>query len=197
MAYVKLSAVGRRTRLTVLLLIAPVLAGCVGATPHSKAPPRSAQAAAFQGSPPVLTSLHDQADQLLAGGVSAFRARLAVLRGYPVVINKWASWCGPCQVEFPAFQQAAVKYGREVAFIGLDANDANGSAAAFLRRFPVSYPSYADPHSQIAGAFRAATYFPQTLFFDRRAHGSYVFDHAGPYESASALENDIKRYVLR
>ena len=122
---------------------------------------------------------------------------MAALKGYPVVVNKWASWCGPCQSEFPMFQQASVKLGRKVAFIGLDAKDGNGSAAAFLRRFPVSYPSYTDPQSSIAGAFAASVYFPQTLFFSRRGHSTYVYDHAGPYLSAAALERDITRYVLR
>jgi cytochrome c biogenesis protein CcmG/thiol:disulfide interchange protein DsbE len=122
---------------------------------------------------------------------------MASLAGYPVVVNKWASWCEPCQTEFPAFQRAAVKYGRQVAFIGIDGKDGNGSAAAFLRRFPVSYPSYTDPNESIAEAFQAATYYPQTLFFDRRSHTHYVYDHDGPYESAGALEKDIRFYVLR
>lgn len=180
-----------------LLSASALLAGCGSGQPRSDAPAPTAQAAAFKGSPAALTALHDQANKLLPGGLVAFRARLATLDGYPVVVNKWASWCGPCQIEFPAFQQASVKYGRQVAFIGLDANDGNGSAAAFLRRYPVSYPSYTDPQSDIAQAFRASTYFPQTLFFTRRGHTEYVFDHAGPYESAAALENDIRRYVLR
>ncbi len=186
-----------RTWSIVLLAAGAGLAGCGSSQPRSDAPTPTVQAAAFKGSPPALTSLHVQANKLLPGGVSAFRARLASLHGYPVVVNKWASWCGPCQTEFPAFQQASVKFGRQVAFIGLDADDGNGSAAAFLRRYPVSYPSYTDPHSDIAQAYRASTYFPQTLFFTRDGHGDYVFDHAGPYESAAALENDIRRYVLR
>ena len=89
--------------------------------------------------------LHVAADRLLRGGPGAFHARLASLRGYPVVVNKWASWCGPCQIEFPAFQRAAVAFGRQVAFVGVDGKDANPSAAAFLRKFPVTYPSYVDP----------------------------------------------------
>ena len=174
-----------------------MLAGCGGGTAHSAAPTRGEVSAAFRGSPAVLALLHGQADRLLGGGVRAVRARLAALKNYPVVINKWASWCGPCQTEFPAFQQASVRYGRQVAFIGIDGKDGNGSAAAFLRRFPVSYPSYTDPHESIADAIQAATYYPQTLFFVRGPHTSYVYDHAGPYETAAALETDIRRYVLR
>ncbi len=149
---------------------------------------------AFKGSPSALASLHHQADQLLGGGSSAFRARLTSLRGHPVVVNKWASWCGPCQTEFPAFQRASFRYGRQVAFLGIDGKDANGSARAFLRRFPVSYPSYTDPDENIARSIQAAIYYPQTVYFDRQ--GKMVYDHAGPYETAQALESDIRRYAL-
>jgi thiol-disulfide isomerase/thioredoxin len=159
------------------------------------APGPAQQAVAFQGSPAALASLHHQANQLLGGGTAAFHARLRSLRGHPVVVNKWASWCGPCRTEFPAFQRASVRYGRRVGFIGIDGKDANGSARAFLRQFPISYPSYTDPRSGIANAIEAAIYFPQTVYYDRA--GKMVYDHAGPYESAAALESDVQRYALR
>ena len=111
-----------------------------------------------------------------------------------MVVNKWASWCDPCQTEFPSFQRAAVAFGRRVAFVGLDGKDHNPSAAAFLRRFPVTYPSYVDPHASIASTIQASTYFPLTVYFDRNHKIVYV--HAGPYLSATALEQDIRHYVL-
>jgi cytochrome c biogenesis protein CcmG, thiol:disulfide interchange protein DsbE len=185
------------TRSTALVLACAAVTACGSGHPKSAALSPSAVRAAFARSPAPLASLHSQADQLLAGGVKAFRARLGALKGYPVIVNKWASWCGPCQSEFPVFQQVSLRYGRQVAFIGIDGKDANGSASAFLRRFPVTYPSYTDPGESIARAYPAATYYPQTLFFDRSGHAQYVYDHAGPYESASALERDIRRYALR
>jgi thiol-disulfide isomerase/thioredoxin len=169
------------------------LGGC-GTKVHSASFSRGQVARALAGSPPPLAALHAQADQLLGGGASAFTARLASLRGHPVVVNQWASWCGPCQSEFPVYQRVAVTYGRTVAFVGIDAKDANGAAAAFLHKFPVTYPSYTDPNGSIAAAIHAYEAYPQTFYFNRQ--GRMVFDKAGPYASAAALEQDIRRYVL-
>jgi cytochrome c biogenesis protein CcmG/thiol:disulfide interchange protein DsbE len=175
-------------------IAATALAGCGARTARSAAPATRSVAGAFKGSPAPLAALHAQANVLLAGGTSAFQALLGRLHGYPVVVNKWASWCGPCQIEFPAFQQAAVAFAREVAFVGLDGKDHDAAAAAFLRRFPVTYPSFVDPSEDIARTIRAATYYPQTVYFDRS--GKPVYDHAGPYLNAGALEQDIRRYAL-
>jgi cytochrome c biogenesis protein CcmG/thiol:disulfide interchange protein DsbE len=193
---VKLSIVRDLTWLTAIVALAcPALAACGGGQPRNAAPPRSAVSSAFRGSPAPLVALHDQAGRLLSGGTSAFKARLTALRGQPVVINEWASWCEPCQSEFPVFQRVAVSYGRRVAFVGLDSRDVTGAASKFLRRFPVTYPSYVDPHQRIAGALEAVGGIPQTIYIDRA--GKQQYDHAGPYETAAALERDIRFYLLR
>jgi cytochrome c biogenesis protein CcmG, thiol:disulfide interchange protein DsbE len=195
-----LSAVSPRKRLAALavLLVALVVAGVLIArpktsTPHSAKLSKSAVTSALAGSPPALAGLHAQGNQLLSGGPTAFTARLKALRGHPVVINEWASWCGPCQSEFPVFQRVSVRLGRKVAFIGLDSKDPGSGAADFLRRFPVSYPSYLDLHQRIGSMLQAVGGIPQTIYINAR--GKQVFDHAGPYETDAALETDIRRYV--
>jgi len=145
------------------------------------------------GSPPQLAALHAQAGEILSGGLSAVRARLAALRGTPVVINKWASWCEPCRAEFGVFQRVSVSLGREVAFIGIDSNDSRAGALAFLHDFPVSYPSYFDASGKVGEAITDSAFTPVTVIYDRR--GS-LFIHQGPYPSVAKLERDVRRYAL-
>jgi thiol-disulfide isomerase/thioredoxin len=146
------------------------------------------------GSPAPLAALHAQADELLPGGLPAIRARLAGLHGQPVVINKWASWCVPCRSEFGAFQSASVAQGHEVAFIGIDSGEASrADALAFLRTFPLSYPSYYDQSGQAGAAITDSTFTPVTVFYDRRGQ-EYI--HQGPYPSQAKLEGDVRRYAL-
>ena len=113
--------------------------------------PQGGQAPDYQralaGAPPALASLYRQANRLLPGGLDAFDARLTGLRGHPVVVNKWASWCGPCREEFPWFQDLSARLGKRVAFLGVDSNDSSAAARTFLGEFPVPYPELQRPRS--------------------------------------------------
>lgn len=142
--------------------------------------------------PAPLRRVRAQANRLLPGGTRAFEERVADLRGYPIVINKWASWCGPCRLEFPNFQQAAIEYGDRVGFIGVDSNDAVPQAKTFLGELPLPYPSYLDPDSEIASLIKAPSAFPATAFFDRR--GRLVHLKQGVYSSQAELLADIDRW---
>jgi thiol-disulfide isomerase/thioredoxin len=147
----------------------------------------------LSGAPAPLAQLHEQSSELLAGDVEAFRARLAELEGHPVVINKWASWCGPCRIEFPAFQEQAAARGKEIAFLGLNSGDHRADAEEFLRENPVPFPSYEDPDEDIARAIDAPSNYPITVFLDERGRTAYI--HQGGYARAADLAADIDRYL--
>ncbi len=147
----------------------------------------------LKGAPPPLAAIRDQASQILEGGSAAFEQRLAELEGTPVVVNKWASWCGPCRLEFPFFQEQAVKRGGEIAFLGILSDDSEDHGATFLGELPLPYPSYYDPDQSIAALIEAPRGFPATAFYDRK--GKLTYTRQGPYEDAGALAADIKRYA--
>jgi cytochrome c biogenesis protein CcmG/thiol:disulfide interchange protein DsbE len=72
---------------------------------------------------------------------STFKLSDTLSRGKPVVVNFWASWCGPCADEAPVLQDAARRYGDRVAFVGVNVQDVDSDAQAFLRKYAISYPN--------------------------------------------------------
>jgi cytochrome c biogenesis protein CcmG/thiol:disulfide interchange protein DsbE len=156
---------------------------------------QGAGAPALIGSPKPLAALHAQASRLV-GAEPGLKARIRSLRGYPIVLNVWASWCPPCRTEFGLFATAAEQYGRQVAFLGADTNDSSGDAAAFLRDHQVSYPSYATTSRNIEqiipGGLEGT---PTTVFINRS--GKITEVHTGPYEAQGTLDADIAAYAER
>jgi cytochrome c biogenesis protein CcmG, thiol:disulfide interchange protein DsbE len=144
------------------------------------------------GSPGPLAALHGQAGQIL-GTNSALMARLRALRGYPVVVNAWASWCTPCRSEFGLFAAASLQYGRQVAFLGANTDDSDGDARAFLAQHRVSYPSYQTSQSGL-GSLAVIEGLPTTIFINPA--GKVVFVHVGQYESQGTLDQDISSYAV-
>jgi cytochrome oxidase Cu insertion factor (SCO1/SenC/PrrC family)/thiol-disulfide isomerase/thioredoxin len=148
---------------------------------------------ALAGSPAPLASLHRQASRLL-GSDAALTARIHALHGYPIVINAWASWCVACRSEFNLFRAAAVQYGRGVAFLGADNQDAAGDAQAFLRQHALSYPSYQTTNSQLQALLPGGLEgLPTTIFVGR--DGKVAFVHAGQYSSQGSLNGDIESHA--
>jgi len=181
-------------RACALLILSLLLIGGCGAQEPDVSVPTPAQARhELAGSPAALAALHRQGARLLEGGIDAYDARLAELRGHPVVVNAWASWCRPCKFEMPYFSRVAVRFGRRVAFLGVDAGDTDTKARAFLATHYVPYPSYVDPHDQIASDVGVRAGLPTTVFYGR--DGKVAFVHQGQYRDEAALVADVKLYA--
>lgn len=103
--------------------------------------------------------------QLAPVDAEAFGGILVGLRGTPVVVNVWASWCAPCRAEMPLLERAANTYRGRVVFLGVASRDTRGAAASFLDEVGVTYPNVFDE----SGAVRAELGlrgFPTTYVFD-------------------------------
>ena len=148
--------------------------------------------APLRNAPPDLARLHRRMGELVPGGERALRAELRALRGRPVVVNLWASWCAPCRTELPLFQAQAARRGTEVAFLGVDVEDSRRGAARLLERFPVPYPSVEDPRREVARELGAVG-LPSTAFYGR--DGRLELVHQGSYRTEADLAADIERYA--
>ena len=100
---------------------------------------------------------------------------LAALRGKPVVINFWASWCDPCKSEAAALEQAWQRYRSQgVVFLGIDYHDVTGDARTFLAHHGVTYTTLLDGLGAIGDRY-GLTGVPETYFIDRK--GRIVGEH--------------------
>jgi len=105
-----------------------------------------------------------------AGGA----VRLSDFRGMPVVLNFWASWCGPCKSEMPDFNEAAEKYSGEVAFLMVNLTDGYqetvDTAYAFINEQGYTFPVFYDTEMEASQAY-GVTSVPMTYFIDAEGYG--------------------------
>jgi cytochrome c biogenesis protein CcmG/thiol:disulfide interchange protein DsbE len=112
--------------------------------------------------------------------------RLEDLRGRPVIVNFWASWCGPCVEEFPLLREAAERHaGHGLAIVGIVYQDRSEAARDFMRRNGGTWPAAMDPGDRVAGAYGILGP-PETFFIGR--DGTIVARQLGQISAASLDE---------
>ena len=181
-----------------LPIAALALAACGSDSNESEAGSQAASQApamvATKGIPKPLAENRAQANRLIDGSTEALEAKLAELRGHPVVVNQWGSWCPPCRAEFPFFAESAAAHAAEVAFLGVDIQDDRGDAEQFLEEFPVPYPSIYDRDADAVASIGWTQVSPTTWFIDQE--GEIVHQRPGAYANRDQLEEDIRGFLL-
>jgi thiol-disulfide isomerase/thioredoxin len=132
------------------------------------------------------------APEFTATTLTGSRLSLSAYRGKVVLVNFWGSWCPPCRAEAPVLADLSARYrAAGVAFLGVDVRDTAVSAAAFERRFGITYPSVSDTGSAVTLDFTGKvpiTGTPTTLVIDRTGHiAGAVFGEANYTELTTIL----------
>jgi cytochrome c biogenesis protein CcmG, thiol:disulfide interchange protein DsbE len=162
------------------LFIALLTFGVAGQAPNSAiddslAQGRAASAPAFDLAVLQRGELGAGLDRRLAPALADGRLGTNELRGIPVVLNIWASWCDPCRAEAALLERAWRTEGRPggTLFLGLDVQDLTGDAHAYIHSYGVDYPSVRDPGNDVPLSY-GATGIPETYFISARGQ---VVDH--------------------
>ncbi len=111
--------------------------------------------------------------------------QLEAARGRPVLINFWASWCVPCHDEAMAIERASRAYRNQVVFLGVNVQDTDTNARAFLRRYGVSYPNGRDANGEVAVDYGMSG-VPESYFVG--ADGTLVRKWQGPLDETRVRE---------
>jgi cytochrome c biogenesis protein CcmG, thiol:disulfide interchange protein DsbE len=144
----------------------------------------------------AVRELSSPAPDVAGVGLDGAQHAIADARGHVLVVNVWATWCGPCQDELPTIVRAARRYAtRGVRFLGLDYHDDSAQAREWVRRYEMPYPSISDPSGRYADDLGFVG-LPDTFIVDRT--GTIRYWLAGAIDDASKekLFTDLLDEVL-
>jgi len=143
----------RRWRFAAAVVASTLMVGCSNGG--------AVDAFAIKGAPMKLPN-----SQLAPVDAKAFQRILVGLRGKPVLVNIWASWCVPCRAEAPILRRASADLDGKVVFLGVAAKDDVSASRAFLDEFSITYPNLSDPAGEVPSLVAMRGY-PTTIAIDR------------------------------
>lgn len=120
---------------------------------------------------------------------------LGAFKGQVVMINFWATWCGPCRKEMPLLEQIQKKYAPlGFTMLGVNVEEDTTQMEAFLGDVPVTFPVLLDPANQVSKLYDVAA-MPSTVIVDRK--GNVRFIHQGYQPGDESRYQDVIRQLIR
>ena len=188
------SKLRRLLQLCALALIAALIGLLVNSTLDRGAGPRLVSAVKIGARPqapdfelPVVWAHPETWPPALRTALADDTVSLRELRGWPVVLNFWASWCSPCKAEAPRLNASAQQHSGAVVFLGVDVQDFKTDARRFSERFQTNYVSVRDDGDSTYSAY-GLTGLPETYYIDKRGR---VVAHSIGEVSETELEANV------
>lgn len=145
--------------IALILAAAVIVLNTTGGSPPLPAPESSTTTQSSQ-------KISDDSPPAAIESISAegYQKMLADLKGTPVLVNFWASWCHPCRLEAPLLEEYYKRYGDQVKFIGIATDDLKAPAESFIRDFKITYPNYLDDSGAVSRGLNVS-FLPTTVFY--------------------------------
>ncbi len=125
------------------------------------------------------------------GASTASTIHLSALKGKPVILNFWASWCDACKEEAPLLQKTWQQVSQQgVMLVGIDSGDTSAPAKRFVEDYGITYPNVVDSANGTTAINYGVTGFPETFFLDR--HGIIIHKEIGAL-SSQMMQQDLRQ----
>jgi thiol-disulfide isomerase/thioredoxin len=129
-------------------------------------------------------------------GLTGPSRKLSEFRGKPLIINVWASWCGPCQQEMSSLERLAHRAGQRFTVIGISTDDYPQAALAFLKKYKTSFSHFIDSRLLLENML-GADHLPLTLLIDAQGRVLAKFYGIKEWDSAQARDMIGKAFHLK
>jgi thiol-disulfide isomerase/thioredoxin len=130
----------------------------------------------FQGIAPAVPGIKDQASDFELQDLSGKPVKLSDFRGIPVLINFWATWCGPCRVEMPILQEYYRRYNPDFVVLAVNIDESRDTVQSFVDEYQLEFPVLLDKGGKVTDSYHVRG-FPTSIFVDR--DGNIRYQHIG------------------
>jgi len=169
----------RRKRISILVIVALAVLGLYLSFQRVRSPSEPSNLRGKSGEPvtPVGTSTGQLAPDFQARTVDGNSIQLEDYRGQVVLLNLFASWCGPCLAETPHLVEAYTSSGQDFIIIGLNFQETSNAVNSYKQEFNVPYPLVLNPNGELSEVYQPIG-LPTSWFIDQRGIIRYI--HSGP-----------------
>lgn len=182
----------KMTKLLAITLVVGILAsGCSPAQPASNKTPNTTSAT--QSTVPIGINIGNMAPDFQLKSLNGTSVKLSDMRGKPVLVNFWATWCGPCRSEMPYLQQINDTWtAKGLVMLEVDLGENSAIVHNFMTSLNLTLPVLLDSAQTVANTYSVSA-IPTTYFIDK--NGIIRGKNVGAFPSKAAIESELSKII--